>query len=160
MGNSAEIAAVRAEICIRDLQIWSREFMVTIRTKTTKFLLWRENRNRKHWITKCKSVCTCTEKAVEKFTLNKKLNRLIFLLSMWLNIENCGCHIERSHEENNLRLSKRSPGTAIYSISGDNIRTTSLSWRPRELCWRESKLLVGPPIPDRSKGRDQKKCSP
>jgi hypothetical protein len=29
-----------------------------------------------------------------------------------------------------------------------------------ELCWRESKLLVEPPMPDRSKGRSQTKCSP
>jgi hypothetical protein len=31
---------------------------------------------------------------------------------------------------------------------------------PGELCWLESKLLVGPPMQDRSNGRDQMKCSP
>jgi hypothetical protein len=29
-----------------------------------------------------------------------------------------------------------------------------------ELCWRKHKLLVQPPMPDRSKGRGQMKCSP
>jgi hypothetical protein len=29
-----------------------------------------------------------------------------------------------------------------------------------ELCWRELKLLVAPPIPDRSKVRSQTKCTP
>jgi hypothetical protein len=28
-----------------------------------------------------------------------------------------------------------------------------------DLCWRKHKLLVGPPMPDRSKGRGQTKCS-
>jgi hypothetical protein len=31
---------------------------------------------------------------------------------------------------------------------------------PGELCWRECKLLAEPPMPDRSKGRGQTKCSP
>jgi hypothetical protein len=31
---------------------------------------------------------------------------------------------------------------------------------PGELCWREPKLLVAPPTPDKSKGRDQTKYSP
>jgi hypothetical protein len=31
---------------------------------------------------------------------------------------------------------------------------------PGELCWRKRKHLVGPPMPDRSKGRGQMKCSP
>jgi hypothetical protein len=31
---------------------------------------------------------------------------------------------------------------------------------PGELCWREHKLLVAPPMPDGSKGRGQMKCSP
>jgi hypothetical protein len=29
---------------------------------------------------------------------------------------------------------------------------------PGELCWRERKLLVGPPVPDTPKGRSQTKC--
>jgi hypothetical protein len=31
--------------------------------------------------------------------------------------------------------------------------------RPAELCWRERKLLVAPPMPGRSKGRDPTKIS-
>jgi hypothetical protein len=33
-------------------------------------------------------------------------------------------------------------------------------WWPLELHWRECELLVGSPVPDRSKGRSQTKCSP
>jgi hypothetical protein len=29
---------------------------------------------------------------------------------------------------------------------------------PKELCWRERKLLVEPPVPKRSKGRGETKC--
>jgi hypothetical protein len=160
-------------------KIQSKELLFGLRfeSETCKFeagnLWWRQEQKQQSFyhtgrvetenteLQSGKWVCTCTEKAVEKITLNKELQQIDFLLSVWLNTENRDCPVKRSHEENNLWLSKRSPGTAIHSyISEDNIRTTSLSWRPRELCWWESKLLVGPSMPDRSNGRGQKKCGP
>jgi hypothetical protein len=39
-------------------------------------------------------------------------------------------------------------------------REVCIPQQPGQLCWQEHKLLVGPPMPDRSKSRDQTKCSP
>jgi hypothetical protein len=52
---------------------------------------------------------------------------------------------------------KNSPPRGLQPYHGEEVFAPQ--W-PGELCWRERKLLVGPPMLDRPKGRGQTKCSP
>jgi hypothetical protein len=49
------------------------------------------------------------------------------------------------------------PPRGLLPYCGEQICASQ--W-PGELCWRERKLLVGPPMQDRSKGMGQTNCSP
>jgi hypothetical protein len=62
--------------------------------------------------------------------------------------------IKTAIESLNIRLI---PPQGLQPYRGEEIFAPQ--W-PTELCWRERKLLVGPPMPDRPKGSGQAKCSP
>jgi hypothetical protein len=56
----------------------------------------------------------------------------------------------------------------MYKVPINSIQNPSISHVPpyrgeegcASQCWRERKLLLGPPMPDKSKGKGQTKCSP
>jgi hypothetical protein len=64
----------------------------------------------------------------------------------------------RYHIRNNLGLYLKKTLLKDYRICVEWMFAQP-QW-PRELCRRERKLRVGPPMPDRSKGRGQAACCP